>query len=68
MSEIPTMKCPECGAPMAYCGGPSDSNIFIMVCTAAGCHYQETCYAERYLPQVHHEILGKEVSGDENRC
>jgi hypothetical protein len=46
MSEIPKMKCPNCGAPMEYCGGPSDTNIFIMICTATGCHYQGTYYAE----------------------
>jgi len=46
MSEIPAMKCPECGAPMEYRGGPSDSNIFIMVCPVEGCHYQGTYYVE----------------------
>lgn len=44
MCEIPPMKCQECGAPMEYIGGPSDSNIFIMVCTNSECRRQETCY------------------------
>ena len=46
MSEIPEMKCPQCGTPMEYCGGPSDSNIFIMRCTREGGRYQGTYYAE----------------------
>ena len=46
MSGIPAMKCPRCGAPMEYRGGPSDSNIFIMSCTKEGCRYQGTYYAE----------------------
>lgn len=46
MSEIPVMKCPECGATMEYQGGPSDSNIFIMICPREECRYQRTCYAE----------------------
>ena len=59
MSEIPVMKCPECDALMEYRGGPSDSNIFIMICTATVCRYQETCYAEN-LSQAHYEMFGKE--------
>ncbi|TSC91093.1 MAG: hypothetical protein CEN90_641 [Parcubacteria group bacterium Licking1014_17] len=46
MSEIPEMRCPECGALMRYGGGPSDTNIFIMICTRGGCHRQETYYLE----------------------
>lgn len=46
MSEIPEMKYPKCGAPMKYAGGPSDSNIFIMVCANPECRRQETYYAE----------------------
>lgn len=44
MCEIPPMECRECGAPMEYAGGPSDSNIFIMRCTNPKCRRQETCY------------------------
>ncbi len=46
MSEIPVRKCPKCGELMEYRGGPSDSNIFIMFCTAENCRYQITCYAD----------------------
>ena len=46
MWSIPDMKCPECGALMEYRGGPSDSNIFIMVCPVPGCRYTGTYYAE----------------------
>lgn len=46
MPGIPEMNCPQCGAPMEYCAGPSDSNIFIMKCTHEGCRYQSTHYAE----------------------
>lgn len=45
MSGIPAMKCRQCGAPMEYLGGPSDSNIFIMRCTKKGCGLQSTHYA-----------------------
>lgn len=59
MSDIPTMNCPECGAPMEYRGGPSDSNIFIMVCTAKGCRFQETCYmeAKRHIKEQEQDTL-----------
>lgn len=45
---IKKMRCPECGASMEYCGGPSDSNIFIMRCVREGCRYQGTYYAEAF--------------------
>jgi hypothetical protein len=44
MSGIPEMKCPGCGTEMNYEGGPSDGNIFIMICPK--CHYQQEYYAE----------------------
>ena len=46
MSEIPVINCPECGSPMEYRGGPSDSNLFIMTCPTPGCGYQQTYYLE----------------------
>jgi len=42
---IPEIKCRYCETPMEYRGGPSDSNIFIMVCPKEGCGYQGTYYA-----------------------
>lgn len=46
MRGIPQMKCPECNALMEYHGGPSDTNIFIMVCSNPACRRQEEYYAE----------------------
>ena len=46
MFGIPQMKCQECDVPMECQGGPSDTNIFIMVCSNPACRRQKKCYAE----------------------
>ena len=63
MQGIPVMKCPTCGTLMKYRGGPSDSNIFFMICPATGCRHQETCYAEQTSSQ---KGDGDEVKIDES--
>jgi len=59
MCEIPPMECQECGAPMEYSGGPSDSNIFIMRCVNPKCRRQEIWYAESTPPKKAEPTAGE---------
>ncbi len=68
MSEIPKIKCPRCGTDMHYAGGPSDSNLFTMVCP--GCGHQSTHYCGSKYEQEQEralkisENLGAVISGE----